>query len=494
VFAGVLLVVLTACSTATPSGSVTLPPVTVLPVTTPVATTVPSQPDEPEPDIEGPFVVEPGMDLAAMVDDADEGDSFTLQPGIHRGHRVEPKDGMSFIGQPGAVMSGAQILTGFRPDGDVWSLDAVIPAGRNHGNCIDGYEGCAFTQDLFMDDVMLWQVTERKDLAAGAWYRDGDFVYVADEPTSRRIELSATPYAFIGDATDIEIRGIFVEKYATPAQEGAIQSQAPGDGALGSNWTITDVEVSGVHGAGIRTGDHTVIRDVYIHDNGQLGITAASGTDVVIEDSEIAHNNIAGFRWEWEAGGVKVTNSTDVVFRGNSVHSNDGPGLWADLDTVNTLYEDNVVADNSGPGIFHEISGQAIVRRNTLDGNGFGKSSWLWGAGILIAASSNVEVYENTLSGNANGIAGVQQDRGEGRNGPRLLDNLNVHHNTMNLGDGRVGIVEDVGDSAVFDEFDNRFESNIYIEASGRRYIWNNRRMDRSGWNAEGQDIEGTWR
>jgi parallel beta-helix repeat protein len=455
---------------------------------------VPSQPEEPDPDIEGPFVVELGMDLAALVANADKGDIFMLMPGVHRGPTVEPKDGMSFLGEPGAIMSGAEVLSGFSTVGDVWVLAGVETQGRNHGVCVDDYDGCALSQDLFMDDVMLWQVTKRDDLKAGTWYRDGDVVHVADDPTNRRIEISVTPYAFIGTADDVEIRGIAVEKYATPAQEGAIQSQAQADGAMGTNWLIADVEISGSHGAGIRAGDHTIIRGVYVHDNGQLGVTAAGSTNLLVEDSEIVHNNIAGFRWEWEAGGVKVTNSTDVVFNGNTVRDNDGPGLWADLDTVNTLYEDNVVVSNSGPGVFHEISGRAVVRRNTVEKNGFGKTSWLWGAGILVAASSDVEVYDNILAGNANGIAGVQQDRGEGPYGPRLLAGLSVHDNTMDLGDGRVGIVEDVGDTAVFDELGNRFERNTYVGASGRRYVWENRRMDRSGWVAQGQDIDGTWR
>ena len=275
VLLGSLLVVLTACSASTPSGSVTLPPPTAPPATAPVVTTVPSQPEEPDPDIEGPFVVELGMDLAALVANADEGDTFMLMPGVHRGPTVEPKNGMSFLGEPGAIMSGAEVLSGFSTVGDVWVLAGVETQGRNHGVCVDDYDGCALSQDLFMDDVMLWQVTKRDDLKAGTWYRDGDVVRVADDPTNRRIEISVTPYAFIGTADDVEIRGIAVEKYATPAQEGAIQSQAQADGAMGTNWLIADVEISGSHSAGIRAGDHTIIRGVYVHDNGQLGVTAA---------------------------------------------------------------------------------------------------------------------------------------------------------------------------------------------------------------------------
>jgi hypothetical protein len=489
-----LLVVLAGCTTAVPSGTVTLPPATAPPVTEPHETTIPPPPVEIPSDADGVVTVKPGTDLATMVADAPEGVTFELEPGLYRGQRIEPKDGMSFIGMPGAVLSGAVVLTGFSQDGGNWRLAGVDSEARNHGDCIDGYEGCYFTQDLFMDDVMFWQVTELNDLEPGSWYRDGDIVYVADDPTHRRIELSVIPYAFIGAADDIEIRGVAVEKYATPAQEGAIQSQEPGDGALGSNWTITDVEVSGIHGVGIRTGDNTTIRGAFVHHNGQLGVTAAGSVNLLMEDSEIAYNNIAGFRWAWEAGGVKVTNSTGVVFRGNSVHDNIGPGLWADIDTVDALYENNHVADNDGPGIYHEISGRAVVRYNVVERNGSDDSSWLWGAGILVAASSDVEVYENTVTDNGNGIAGIQQDRGIGTYGQRLLSELNVHHNTLRLGLGRVGIAEDVGDESVFHDRNNRFESNTYVEAAGYRYFWENRRMKRAGWVASGQDIEGTWR
>ena len=194
------------------------------------------------------------MDLAVMVEEAEEGSSFVLQPGTHRGHQIEPRDGMSFVGRPGAIMSGAQPLTGFTFDGEVWSVSGVPAIGRSHGDCIVGHDACQDSQDLFVDDVMLWQVTERRDLESGRWFRDGDTIFIADDPGNRRVEISVTPYAFIGAASGVTIADLIVEKYVTPAQEGAIQSQALGDGDHGEGWTIDSVEVRGIHGAGIRTG------------------------------------------------------------------------------------------------------------------------------------------------------------------------------------------------------------------------------------------------
>jgi parallel beta-helix repeat protein len=279
-----------------------------------------------------------------------------------------------------------------------------------------------------------------------------------------------------------------------PAQFGAIQAAVPGDGPLGSGWLIEDTQVRLNHGAGIRMGHNTTIRGVSIHHNGQLGISGSGGSGGIVEDTEIAFNNIAGFDWGWEAGGAKFTETTGLVVRNCTVHNNDGPGLWTDIANYNTLYEGNVVTDNYAPGIFHEISYDAVIRNNTVTGNGFGSDAWLWGSGILIAASSDVEVYGNTVTGNADGIGGIQQDREEGPEGPHLLSNLHVHDNTISVEKGHIGIAEDFGDDGVFSERGNRFESNTYLDISGRRYFWDGRKLDRSGWVDEGQDLNGQWR
>ena len=43
-----------------------------------------------------------------------------------------------------------------------------------------------------------------------------------------------------------------------------------------------------------------------------------------------------------------------------------------------------------------------------MGGNGFGGSAWMYGAGISIAHSPNVEVYNNRVTDNFNGIAAEQ--------------------------------------------------------------------------------------
>lgn len=225
-------------------------------------------------------------------------------------------------------------------------------------------------------------------------------------------------------------------------------------------------------------------------DNGQIGVTAI-GRGVLIEGTEIARNNSAGYEPGWEAGGSKFAYTTDLVVRGNNVHHNDGPGLWTDIDNIRTVYEDNEVNDNKGEGIFHEISYSAVIRNNHVRRNGLTFNAWLWGAGIHVASSRDVEVYGNYVEGNGNGIAGTQQARGDGAYGPRILSNLVVHHNTVRTS-GSVGVGQDVGDPSAFSSRGIRFMTNNY--RTTQQFSWNDTDYrDATTWRSYGHDLDATW-
>lgn len=489
-----LLLAMSSCSlvSADPTIPVSLPSSTDPGSTSPTSEVGPGGSTSSLP--EGTIRVAPDDDLSSIVENAPEGTTFDLAPGLHRGASAIPKDGMTFRGEPGAVVSGAIVLDDADDLGDGrWRFTGVERTGQYHGECIDDSVACDYTQDLFFDDVMLWQVTSEHNLSSGAWYWGDDGIYVVDDPTSRRVELSNMEFAFRSTADDVTIRSLVVEKYASLAQNGAIQNQQPGDGPHGSGWVIDDVEVRGAHGAGVRTGNDTVVRNLYSHHNGQMGLAVNGGTNVLIEDSELAHNNVAGFNWGWEAGGMKAQRTSGLVVRDTHSHDNDGPGLWSDIDAVDTVYEGNLVERNTGPGIFYEISYDGVIRDNVVLDNGSPFDKWLWGSGILIAASTNVEVVGNEVRGNTNAIGGIQQDRGGGAFGEWILDDLEVYDNVIEVGRGRVGVVEDIGDRGVFDR-NIVFDRNTYEGPVGDAYAWVGGSWNRVEWQGYGQDVNSTWR
>jgi parallel beta-helix repeat protein len=436
--------------------------------------------------------VAPGDDLAALVDASAEGTTFILEPGVHRGHMIWPKNGQSFVGENGAILNGAQILTTFTRSGSLWVATAPTQGGGAHGECQDGTAVCTYPEDLFFDNQRLQRVASVSQVRAGAWYYDYGThrAYVADSPSGHVVEISTVGRAFWGTASNVTIRGLVIEKYANQAQAGAVHSGNWVD--LGVDWLVEENEIRLNHGAGISTGHGMVIRNNYIHHNGQIGI-AGVGDDMLVDSNEIAYNNTAGFSSGWEAGGSKFKQTHNLVARNNDVHDNLGPGLWTDIDNIDTLYEGNYVADNSDAGIFHEISYRAIIRNNTVTGNGFGFHVWVWGGGIQVAASADVEVYGNTVTGNANGITAIQQNRGSGAYGPWEIGNLYVHDNVVSQANGvAAGLAQDIGDNSYFTGRNNRFAGDTY-HVTSVSYAWMNNWQTATQWQAYGMDVNGIW-
>ncbi|NNL13125.1 MAG: right-handed parallel beta-helix repeat-containing protein [Acidimicrobiia bacterium] len=432
----------------------------------------------------------PGDDLAAMVAANPPLTTFVLAPGIHRGHSIEPRDGQVFRGEPGAVLSGAVVLSGFAERDGIWFIGGQGSDGQFHGQCDDDRPRCGYPEELFVDDAVLEHVESVSAVGPGRWHfdYDQDTVYLGNDPAGRVVELGVVPSAFHGDADNVTIEGLVIEKYAAPAQEGVIDSRRDREDRVGgSGWQIIDNVVRWNHGVGIAATTGAVVAGNQVYENGQLGL-AAKGLGVTIEGNEIYGNNTAGFNSGWEAGGSKFAFTSGLVVRNNHVHDNDGPGLWTDIDNIDTRYEGNRVIDNDRMGIFHEISYDAVIADNEVRGNGFGFSAWLWGAGIAVSTSINVEIYGNVVEGNGDGIVGIEQDRSDApaSYGPLSLTGLDVHDNFVSGNEGWSGVGQDIGSNAVFTSAGNRFYDNTFDQA-GTHFFWLNEEVTYKGWLEFGQ-------
>lgn len=360
-----------------------------------------------------------GQSIQAVVEKSPVGTTFILASGRHVKQSVRPKDGMTFVGEAGAVMDG----------------------GGTVQYAFDGRRG----------------------------------------------------------QSNVTIRNLVIENYSPAPQDGAVM----GKGSLG--WKVEDNEIryntgnvqhkgcarsAGCGGMGIKIGDRMVVRNNYLHHNDQYGV-GGDGNDVLIQGNEISFNNYReAVRIGFGSGGTKFVGTRNLVVRDNYVHDNHGNGIWTDIKNSNVLVEGNRVFDNYQQGIFHEISYSAVIRNNVVRGNGFGdRSDWAYGAGILVAHSSNVEVYGNTVEDNWNGIMGIQQDRGEYH-----LENLWVHDNTVKMGRGGSGVAGSGGSNDPFaSSSNNRFDRNGYVVPSSMNqpFRWKGS-TTWSGWRAAGQDARGT--
>ena len=305
---------------------------------------------------------------------------------------------------------------------------------------------------------------------------------------------NATSYAFAAKTDNVTIKNLVIEKYSGPKNEAAIFSLG---GASG--WRIEGNEIRYNNGSAVRsggTGWHIVGN--YLHHNEVYGLTGTGLSGLVIEDNEIAFNNYQKTSGG-DAGGSKWFYTQDLVVRNNYSHDNGGPGLWTDGHNQGVLYEGNRVVNNAGSGIKHEASCDAVIRNNTVEGNGFSTGEWMAG-GIRVSLSPNVEVHHNVVTNNRNGITAAYSHRSyantwcPGPDGQHQLKNLWVHDNTITMATGQTGVVASAAADKVFGAWNNRFDRNTYtISNTATPFSWQGDKTI-TEWKATGQDLNSTWK
>jgi len=436
--------------------------------------------------------INPGENIQARVDQTPAGTAFRLKAGVHRMQTVYPRDGDTFTGEAGTIMTGARALT-FTASGKYWVATGQTQQGDRDGYCRAEQPRCTYPEDLFMDDARLLHVGSLAEVAPGKWFFDysGDKIYMSDDPRGHVVETSVTPYAFVSmglPVTGVTISNLTIEKYATPGNQGAIN--APNSTA----WIVQNNEIRLNHATGVSVGDAARVLNNKTHHNGQAGIGAYDAPDVLIEGNEIWYNASLFDAW-WGAGGLKVAYIRNSTIRNNYSHDNWGGGLWCDIDCNYVTFEDNLVENNEQFGIFYEISFNAVIRNNTIRGNGFGVDSGPAQAGIFVAASKNVEIYGNTLVDNASGIVGWQENRGTSPNYgvPWVIENLNVYNNDITMHKGVTGLMQAVGDKTYFTSRNNRFDRNRYTLGTGNQFAWMDVLMSESQFRSYGQEANGSF-
>ena len=298
-----------------------------------------------------------------------------------------------------------------------------------------------------------------------------------------------TRFAFNGGATAVQIRDLEITRYSSDSILGAIQ------GYDAYEWTLEHLNVHHNAGYGANLRGRFMVLGGTFHHNGRLGIGVTQGTGAVIDGVNMSYNN-PNVRFDplWEAGGIKISLSSDVTVRGCHVHDNVGPGIWYDGENRGSVIADNIVRDNTHVGIMYEISQAGTIKGNTVSGNGTVHKG-VYGSGILIVSSQDVEVHDNVLSGNSNGIVAHREARGSGTFGVREVRNLWVHDNDIDQRFGSSGMLDFIGDNAMLRTLNNRFDRNRYDVRGNSMpfYAGSLSPTTISGWRGAGQDSHSTF-
>jgi hypothetical protein len=419
------------------------------------------------------------------------GTIYCLRAGHHRiSHAISHiQNGDQFVGMRGdrTILSGAKAIKDWTKQGDLWVASGQKQRNAPEGNspCKPvGSPQCVFPEDVFRDHRRLNRVKSKGDVGARSFYFDyaNDKIYVGANPAGHIMEGAVAEYAFHNQGSNVVIRNLVIEKFANHAGAwGAVFAREV------NGWDILYNLVRLNHGKGIAAGKARNLRIIgnRVYRNGQMGI--GGGPDFsIVADNHVVKNHTLDFAVGWEAGGVKFGDVKESVFRNNVIEQNEGFGLWCDVGCVNVKYIGNVVNDNAHGGIHHEISGPAVIRNNVVKRNGQAshQKSKLGagrGAGIMVVASQNVEVYNNRVIGNGNGITAISSGRGP-------IRDLRVHDNVLVLKrDQKVGLW-----GSGYTGAGNRWYNNTYkvCKPGLQRFKWASG-LDFTGWRQVGHDVNG---
>lgn len=410
--------------------------------------------------------VNSGDDLATKINFAAEGARIQINAGTYRvTTAITPKTGQRIYGSGAVVIDGSANKTSWTSDGfgrwysshtfqtrdsimrdgsySVCELTSLAGTGASGGSGASAHNSCWDRDQAWWDGARMKNMVSlgAGDLGSGNRFyidRSNNRLYVWNNPAGHTVEVSATPH-FVnggGTANDVHINGVTIQKFASPAQKGAITLTNVSGWEIGGNV----IQFNHAHGIFNANGSNIWVHHNMIYQNGQLGMgvgttsgpTTYSGS--LIEYNTFQENNQEDFYiGDWEAGGFKASSKSGGLVRYNTFKDNKGLDMWVDFGS-NWVFDNNTSDGAFGQAIRLEVATNCIVKNNRITRSGvdigahYKASHTNWAtvmdtAAISISECQVVEVFGNTITDpNLNGI--IVNIRGR-----KETDRVAVHSN-----------------------------------------------------------------
>lgn len=295
---------------------------------------------------------------------------------------------------------------------------------------------------VFCDGKPLYQVALYHQLAerTGSYWVEANgqtihFRLEDDEnPSDHMIELTSREQCFAPEIpylSYIKVKGLTCAHASTGApvpQRGSISCYR------GHHWIIEDCTIDWSNGVGIDIGNEcwhhtfienqiiggTIIRGCKIFNVGVCGIAGLFAKDLLIEDNLIQATGWQRMELSWEAGGIKVHNCTNSIFRRNIFTKTiRADHLWMDVANENNRITQNLFLDGimQREAIFIECSRDDV---NLIDNNIFWNVEGRFDSSQITTEPGSTGWYKMEESNEINGYAIY----GEGTDHIQIVNNF----------------------------------------------------------------------
>ncbi|MGY1801704.1 right-handed parallel beta-helix repeat-containing protein [Blastococcus sp. SYSU D00922] len=364
----------------------------------------------------------PWRTLGRAIAAAPSGATVVLRGGTyHETVTVPAGKRLTIQAHPGEAvwLDGSRPVTGWANDGAIWRSDgwtaqfdhsptytkgAPDNTAANWGFVNSAYPMAAYPDQVWIDGVAQRQVGSRAAVVPGTFFVDtaADRLYLGTNPAGRAVRASDLSVGMTIRGAGTVLRGIGIHRYATPVPEkGALRLSAPD--VVVENVVVRENATQAVLVGGVNEGVRNTLRNVTIERNGMLGIEAPYADRLVLDSVRITGNNTEHFNMAPVAGGVKIGRSRHITVTDSVFADNLGTGLWFDESVYDVTATGNDILRNGGNGLSFEISSKGLIADNVVSGNGQ--------TGLKINNASNMDIWNNTVVGNAGRPLWVVQDR-----------------------------------------------------------------------------------
>lgn len=266
-----------------------------------------------------PVTIAPGTSIQSAVDGHPAGTAFLLKSGVHRRQSIRPKDGMSFVGEAGAVLDGENAtaqafvasgtknvtvrglrITRYAPP----NLNAALDGRNSHGWIVEGNEidsNANGTLRAYGLRIGSGWIVRNNSIHHNGWV--GIEGYQAVDTLIEGNEVYANPpEAFtdtVGEAANIKLYD---------CGRIVIRGNHVHDSPFRGIWID-------------RSRPDMTIENNRVVNHGQVGIWYEVSYRGVVRNNYVENAGYASYYSSgWlRGGGIQVTNSPDVTVTGNTV-------------------------------------------------------------------------------------------------------------------------------------------------------------------------------
>lgn len=338
----------------------------------------------------------PFKTVAKAVAAAPAGGTVVLRAGsYHESITIEKKLTIQNYQNEVAWLDGSKVVSNWTKSGSAWVATGWTASFSNNMGGDSSFYGrfllashsmARYPDQVFVNGIQLAQVDSASSVSSGKFYVDyaADKLYIGSDPSGKEVRGSDLAKAIQINVSGVTLQGFGIRRYATPYESrGTVSTDA--SGGTFRHLVVTDNATIGL----ALSGADKIIDHVQVERNGMMGLGSHKANNLRLTDSVISNNNTEHFKFAPVAGGVKITQSSNVVIKSNTVSNNaEGMGIWLDMYNSNFTIVNNTAQDNGAVQIEVEISSGGIVANNTATGGE---------TGINLYNTDQAKVFNNHL-------------------------------------------------------------------------------------------------